>query len=234
MNDHDSFASTLCRSTSRVDAAAVIARTGFFVLCSVFKEHRTEKARPELGALCAGPGQAPWGVAVRPFWAPVSASRRKLLSGAESHPSRSSLTVQLRGSGTLDAAEGPCTRCRGPGGPTPTGRTGRGGGSEKLAGRSHWCNPVRGGPRHFPPPRFLRGRHLSGRITLAVPPDPATPLVRASRGPRRRPTARAGPVVTLRSDARHGAASCPDGPSPRLPRAGRPPRGRAPPRPPGR
>jgi hypothetical protein len=44
-----------------VDAVAVIARTGFFVLCSVFKEHRTEKARPELGALCAGLGIGPGG-----------------------------------------------------------------------------------------------------------------------------------------------------------------------------
>src|SRR6476646_7614246 len=50
----------LCRSTSRVDAAAVIARTGFFVLCSVFKEHLTEKAGPELGALCCRPFANPW------------------------------------------------------------------------------------------------------------------------------------------------------------------------------
>jgi hypothetical protein len=38
---------------SRVDAVAVIARTGFFVLCSVFKEHVVEKAQPELDALGA-------------------------------------------------------------------------------------------------------------------------------------------------------------------------------------
>jgi hypothetical protein len=37
-----------------VDAVAVIARTGFFVLCSVFKERTAEKAQPELGALVAG------------------------------------------------------------------------------------------------------------------------------------------------------------------------------------
>lgn len=34
---------------------AVIARTGFFVLCSVFKERRVEKAGPELDALGADP-----------------------------------------------------------------------------------------------------------------------------------------------------------------------------------
>jgi hypothetical protein len=54
VNDHDSYDHPLCRSTSRVDAVAVIARTGFFVLCSVFKERTAEKAQPELGALVAG------------------------------------------------------------------------------------------------------------------------------------------------------------------------------------
>jgi len=54
VNDHDSYDHPLCRSTSRVDAVAVIARTGFFVLCSVFKERSAEKAQPELGALAAG------------------------------------------------------------------------------------------------------------------------------------------------------------------------------------
>lgn len=37
-----------------MDAVAVIARTGFFVLCSVFKERTVEKALPELDALDAG------------------------------------------------------------------------------------------------------------------------------------------------------------------------------------
>jgi len=44
-----------------VDAVAVIARTGFFVLCSVFKERGVEKThRPELDALMlASRHQAP-------------------------------------------------------------------------------------------------------------------------------------------------------------------------------
>ncbi len=47
-----------------MDAVAVIARTGFFVLCSVFKERRVEKAEPELDAL----------VLAWRHWAPVPAS----------------------------------------------------------------------------------------------------------------------------------------------------------------
>jgi hypothetical protein len=119
VNDHDSYDHPAPKHKAWVDAVAVIARTGFFVLCSVFKEHRTEKARPELGALCAGPCEPLVGLAVGPFWAPVSASRWKLLSGAESHPSGPSQTVQLRGRGTLERgrALGVC----GLGGPTPTG-----------------------------------------------------------------------------------------------------------------
>ena len=61
VNDHDSYDHPAPKHKAWVDAVAVIARTGFFVLCSVFKEHRTEKARPELGALCAGPGIGPCG-----------------------------------------------------------------------------------------------------------------------------------------------------------------------------
>jgi hypothetical protein len=61
VNDHDSYDHPAPKHKAWVDAVAVIARTGFFVLCSVFKEHRTEKARPELGALCAGLGIGPSG-----------------------------------------------------------------------------------------------------------------------------------------------------------------------------
>jgi len=81
-----------------VDAVAVIARTGFFVLCSVFKEHRAEKAKPELGALCADPGAQP-----EPCGGACSLLRSllpawKLLPGAESHPSGSSGGLQAGGS----------------------------------------------------------------------------------------------------------------------------------------
>jgi hypothetical protein len=55
VNDHDSYDHPAPKHKAWVDAVAVIARTGFFVLCSVFKEHVVEKAQPELDALGAAP-----------------------------------------------------------------------------------------------------------------------------------------------------------------------------------
>jgi len=76
VNDHDSYDHPVPKHKAWVDAVAVIARTGFFVLCSVFKEHLTEKAGPELGALCSDPVGCglgrPW--LVGPFCAPDAAS----------------------------------------------------------------------------------------------------------------------------------------------------------------
>ena len=74
MNDHDSYDHPAPKHKAWVDAVAVIARTGFFVLCSVFKEHWTEKARPELGALCSAPLQRPCGSCGWDRAAPVSTS----------------------------------------------------------------------------------------------------------------------------------------------------------------
>ena len=111
MNDHDSYDHPAPKHKAWVDAVAVIARTGFFVLCSVFKEHRTEKARPELGALCAGPPASSEARAVGTVLLRSLLRWAKLLSGAESHPSGTLRTVQLGGRGTLGEAEGPCVPC---------------------------------------------------------------------------------------------------------------------------
>jgi hypothetical protein len=111
VNDHDSYDHPAPKHKAWVDAVAVIARTGFFVLCSVFKEHRTEKARPELGALCAGPPASSEARAVGTVLLRSLLRWAKLLSGAESHSSGAHRTSQLGGRGTLDRAEEPCIPC---------------------------------------------------------------------------------------------------------------------------
>ena len=87
MNDHDSYDHPVPKHKAWVDAVAVIARTGFFVLCSVFKEHLTEKAGPELGALCAGPGA----MAVEPWRWAVLGSGLYFLCGSCSPERRATL-----------------------------------------------------------------------------------------------------------------------------------------------
>lgn len=92
MNDHDSYDHPVPKHKAWVDAVAVIARTGFFVLCSVFKEHWTEKARPELGALCAGPGA----MAVGPWRWAVLGSGLYFLCGSCSPERRATLAGRPR------------------------------------------------------------------------------------------------------------------------------------------
>jgi hypothetical protein len=116
VNDHDSCDHPVPKHKAWVDAVAVIARTGFFVLCSVFKEHWTEKARPELGALCTGPPAATlWVVRLGPFCSGLyfarrscSPERRATLAGPPRgcNSGAEGLSVKLRGRAVRAASGG--------------------------------------------------------------------------------------------------------------------------------